>query len=69
MYAIVTHNATGTVYGLVRGFPSIEAAEAYRRRYAYIGVSDSPIIRESDEPEIRRINDRWSPEARRLYLG
>lgn len=69
MYSIVQHNANGTVYGFVRGFATIEEAEQYRSRWGHTGVGhNSPIIATENEEAVRRINDLYSPEARRLSL-
>ncbi len=69
MFSIVTHNAVGTVHSFIRGFGTVETAEAYRQRWGHAGVGhDSPIIATQNEDCIRAINDRHSPEAQKLYL-
>jgi hypothetical protein len=67
MFAIVTHNAIGTVHSLIYGFATVKEAEAYRVRYAYTGVLDCPIIHQDDEKLIRAINSCWSMESRQYY--
>jgi hypothetical protein len=69
MFSLVSHNAVGTVHSFMRGFLTVEEAASYRERFGYAGLVNCPIIRAEDEPRIREINDRWSLDARRLYVA
>lgn len=76
MFAIVTHNAVGTVHSLLRGFRTVEDAENYWLDYHHTGLgSICLVIDEKDEMETRLINEKYSPlnryimsEERRLKL-
>ena len=68
MFSIVQHNSLGTVYGFIRRFSTIEAAEEYRKHHGEYVEWDAPIIHEHAEPIIVAVNKRHSPISARHYL-